>query len=175
MRMVASLAFVLAGTATSFADDLTVRDCLQILAGLNSLNFVGQVTPQQPPPPDAKSYRFGKPKDGETPIRLTMGFDINSLMSVQAAVTKSQQSFIDSLGPAPTHDGDKPFTPEQQRAWDRRQKDIQDNGEATLNAPCSVAPGKLPASQLRAGDGDGDNQIPPSVIGVLKPIIDLSK
>lgn len=146
----AALAFAVPARAE---DDLTVKTCLEILAGLNSMNFSGQSSPTAPAPPDAKPYRLAGS------ARMTMAFDISELSRVQAASQKAQGEFDKTL---------------DQKEPDR-QKQLDANWQSILAAPCNVVPGRVKESDLHLGDGPNDNAIPPSVLAVIVPIIDRDK
>lgn len=130
---------------------MSVRTCLEVLAGLNSLNFVGQMSPQQVQQPSALPYHLGGS------IRMTMAFDIAELSKIQTVAQKAQQDFdkeLDEKDPA------------------IRQKQLDANWQGIIAAPCNVTPGRIKESDLRLGDGPNENAIPPSVLSVLVPIID---
>lgn len=163
-----AIAAIVAATpaASEEPQPLTIKQCMEALAGLNSLNFVGQTQASQAAPPDAKPYKF------HGNVRVTIAMDISALSTVPDAAGRAQQQFKDSVtAPAGAQSG-KMVTPEQQKALADYGKQINDNWQSILDAPCNVKPGHLKATDVNAGDDDGQNPIPPSVYSLLVPIID---
>jgi hypothetical protein len=152
------------------ADDakpqLTVEQCINILYGLNSLNYAGQQfgDPKQAPA-DAKQYKLG-------PARMTIAFNVAALTPILTAAQSAQQGFVRELPPLPAAEPGKPDSPERVDAAAKQNKQAQANWEAIIHAPCPFVPGHLKEKELKIGDGPDENAIPPSVLGALVPIID---
>lgn len=175
----AAVAFMGAGAAVHAEDapKLSRRACMDILAGLESLNYVGQLGPIQmapngnvinAPPPGAEHYKLS------ASALTTIALDIGELGREQAALTKGQQDFERTLGPPPTGDVIKMSAEERQVARDYAKKKT-DGLEAVLESDCTVAPGHLKQSELNLGSGKDQNAIPPSVLSLIMPIVDRDK
>ena len=151
MRSLVILALLTTPAAAN--DSLTVKQCIEVLAGLTSLSFVGQLSPQQAPTADSKSYKFSGP------TRMTMALDISELAPVQAAAQKAQQEFDKSL---PAAEG---------AAAQERTRKVAENWQSIIEAPCNVRPGKVKEADLDLSE----NPIPVGVLSVMIPIIDREK
>lgn len=173
MRFVyAAIAAVLC-TAPAAAEDLaklmTIEQCVTILTGLSSLNYAGQQLNDGAKAPDgAKQYKLG-------PARMSIALDISTLQPILTAAQRAQEDFAaKELPPLPTlSDGAKDAErAAYAEATAKRQAAITANWTKILLGPCTVAPGRLKASDLNLGDDSGQNQIPPSVLAAISPIID---
>ena len=151
---IAAIAISLAFPAHAEPKPLTVSQCLDVLAGLNALNYVGQQLSDAKPQGDAKPYKLGA-------ARMTIALDISALRPVADAAEKARQSLIGEISAG------KPILPgtDEMKAFTAKWQDV-------LNGPCNVTPGHLKAADLKVGDGADENPIPPSVLSVLIPIID---
>jgi len=138
------------------AAKFTVGQCLDILAGLNALNFVGQqlADQRQVPPTDARPYKLGA-------TRLTLALDMAALRPIADATEKARQGLLNEIGSG------KPIAPNSEES-----KRFFEKWQDTLNAPCPVTLGRIKAADLKIGDGPDDNPIPPAVLSALVPIID---
>jgi hypothetical protein len=139
---------------------LTVNQCLQVLSGLNALNYVGQQLPNggtnEPRPQTTTQYKLGA-------ARMTIALDIAALNAVQNAAQKAQQDIFNEVsGGKPTI---QPYTPERGVYDSRITKEV-------LEKPCTVSPGRIKAADLKLGDGPDQNSIPPAVLSAILPIID---
>jgi hypothetical protein len=147
----------------AFAADqkpLTVLQCISVMNGLEALRYAGaQVMDTRPTPPDAKQYKLGA-------MRFTIALDISQLEQVTLSVQKAQTGFVSELPSAVSPD---PKNPDANAVRDRA---IQANWDKLTSAECPVQPGHIKASDLKLGDGTEDNQIPPTVLSALIPIID---
>ena len=155
----------------AFADPaapLTVEQCINILAGLNSLTWAGQQLGETPDkkPPDAKQYKLGD-------VRVTIAFDIESLQPVLTSYQRASQQFLGELPPVPQADAGKPQSPAAiELQADNNKKFIAFQVKA-LGQPCPVTiNGRLKLSDLKLGDGADQNQIPVNVLAAIVPIID---
>jgi hypothetical protein len=156
MKRVIFILCLLPGVAfAGEAKPLTVGQCLDVMAGLNALNYVGQqLGDQQSKPPDAKAYKLG-------PARMTIALDIAALRPISDAAEKTRQGIVTEIS------GGKPI-----QAGTDEMKQYLAKWQKVLDGPCGVAPGHLRAADLKIGDGADENPIPPSVLSVLIPIID---
>lgn len=167
----AAIAAVLCA-APALADDakpMTVEQCVTILTGLTSLNYAGQQLNDGTKAPDgAKQYKLGA-------TRYNIAKDISDLQPVLTAAQRAQDDFIaKELTPLPVlTDGAKDA--EKAAYFDAVAKQkvaTTANWTKILLGPCTVAPGRLKAADLNIGDDSGQNQIPPSVLAAISPIID---
>lgn len=146
---------------------MTIEQCLNILAGLNALDCAGKQLNDPPSAckPDSKQYKLG-------PARVTVSMDIAALTPVRDGVTKENQAFISDLPPLPPGQPGKPDSAERVDAANAQNKLASAHLQKILAGACPVQPGRLKASDLNDGDGDGQNAIPPSVFGAIVPIVD---
>ena len=170
------LGIAVAASLLSFpalADDakpLTVEQCMTVLNGLNSLNWVGQQLGEGPEkkPADAKQYKLGE-------ARFTIALDISSLSPVRDAYVRGNQQFMAELPPIPpAPEGKQPMPEAQQMQADQNRQAIAYQ-VATLAKPCPVSlttSGRLKLQELKLGDGPDQNAIPPSVLAAFSQIVD---
>ena len=150
-------------TAATF----TVEQCINLYAGLNSLNFQGQqLNDPTKAPPGTKMYKLN------VKALTTISLDIAALTSVVNSAQTEQNTFTSNLPALPKLDTGKTSSPERDDAINAQNKMASLNWQKILHEPCPVAPGRLDAQDLKLGDGTDDNQFPPSVIGAIVPIID---
>jgi hypothetical protein len=135
------------------ADGLTVAQCLNVLNGLNSLNYAGQQLGEPKPPADAKQYKLGE-------LRGTISFNIAALAQTSDATQRARTALVKEAGGGEI----KPGTPEMERFLAAFQ--------VVLDKPCDAKLARFKLSELRLGDEPDRNAIPPSVLGALEPIID---
>jgi hypothetical protein len=155
-----------APAAAQDAKPLTIEQCINILAGLNSLSYVGQqYNDSSKPPGDAKQYKLG-------PARMTIATDIAALSQVLSNAQRAQQGFQSELPPLPAAEPGKPDSSARVDAANEQNKAAAKNWRTILDGPCNVQPGHLNAPDLKIGDGPDENSYPPPVLGALVPIID---
>ena len=174
LALIAALAAGLAASSVKAEDakSLTIEQCINILGGLNALNYVGQpLNDPNPnkPPPDAKQYKLG-------PARMTIGLDISALTPVQTAAQNAQQNFFRELAPLPSNPPSwKPGEPESSERIDaanKQNKAAAANWQEIIQKPCNVQPAHLKERELKIGDGPDENAFPPGVLAAIWPLID---
>lgn len=146
---------------------LTVAQCIDILNGLNSLSWAGQqlLEPLTAKPADAKQYKLGA-------LRFTISQDIAALTPVLTQAQTAQNGFSAELPPLPPGQPNKPDATERVDAIRAQNNKLTLNWKEMTERPCPVTPGHLKFSDLKIGDGEGENQFPPSVLGAVFPLID---
>lgn len=129
------------------APSMTVSECLNVLAGLNALDYSGEQlgTNKGAIPAGAKQYTLGA-------ARMTIALDIAALRRVADAM----QVVSDHL----------------QRENAKSQENYIAEWHKALEQPCDVQLRRIKQSDLKIGDGPNDNQIPPGVLSAIVPIID---
>lgn len=170
MKLIFTAAILVASVTTAAAGDtqpLTVEQCIGILTGLNSLNWVGQQLgeDQSKRPTDAKQYKLGD-------TRFTIARDIAALSPVMMGYQRAQQEFLAELPPIPKADPGKPEPPEAAVMQADQNKRSIANQLAMLKKPCDVVPGRLKLQELKLGDAPEQNPIPPSVLAAFSLIVD---
>lgn len=154
----AFMTFAFAQTSSK-TEGQTVGQCIAIYNGLNALNYVGQqLLSGGPPPADAKQYKLGS-------VRMTVALDIAALTPIVEAARKAQAGFLAEQGLVPPKPDDKAAIAAQNLKIDQYIQTI-------IEAPCHVELGHISLNDLRLGDGNDQNPIPPTVLSVLSPIID---
>lgn len=152
MKTIALIAAACALCSPARAEDqLNIQQCMEVLAGLNSLGFVGQLSAAQEVPKDAKHYKLG-------PVLVTIGMNIHELSPIDAEARKAQIAYEAELPPNVTDA--------------MKRKLMQDNWDKIISQPCPVKPGHININDLKIGDGNDQNAIPASVLAVLTPILD---
>lgn len=153
MKMSVVLAAVALGaTPVAAADSLSVGKCLEVLTGLMALDRVDDGK-------SVKQYKFSGS------ARLTIALNIGELRRVSETTDKLRLGIVsglnDRVGVAPT---DLARAAEQAKATIEYQE--------ALEAPCTIQLGRLKIADLRVGDNGDENQIPPSVLASILPIVD---
>ncbi len=153
MRKFAIPVLLIASATSAAAADLTVSQCMLVSRGLSALDGVG-ATLEQAPPPGARQYNLGS-------LRWTVAKNQAQLQPVIDSFQKARGALLREVsgGSDP-----KPGTPEYDRLIARLQE--------ILDKPCDVALARIPLASLKLGDEAGQNQIPPSVLAALAPIVD---
>jgi chemotaxis response regulator CheB len=143
-------------------DEMTVNECMNIMAGLNALRFKGaQLLDQRPVPPDAAQYKLGA-------ARMAVALNIAALNVVANAANKAQNDFLLELAPVPTG-----VDPAARVQLDKeREKKINDNWTMIMNGPCNARLVHFKEKDLKVGDGPDENAYPVNVLSSLIPIID---
>ena len=156
---IAAFACVSSTASAALADDkapsdkMTISECLQVLAGLSALDYVGEqlgarnaaIAGKSTTPPGAKSYLLGT-------TRMTIALNIAALSRVADAIQQT--------------------TAELQKENTGSPEDFQKAWMEAVTKPCPVTLIHIKQSDLHLGDGDKENQIPPGVLSVIVPIID---
>ena len=166
-KMIFAAMLAIGGVAASAQDakQLTVEQCMNIYNGLNALNCVGeQLNAYGSCKPSDKQYKLGS-------ARITISVDLAALTPISDGARKEQQAFIADLPPLPPLDPGKP-NPARDDAVSAQNKAAADSWQKIIAGPCPVTPGHIKASDLNVGDGDNQNQIPPTVLGLIVPIVD---
>jgi hypothetical protein len=159
MKVAATICLLVFGIVPAFAGEsavsLTMSECLSIHAGLNALDQYTVVVKENGQEKSiSKQYKLGN-------ARMTVALDMSALKSVADAAEKARTGLITEIGQGKDI---KIGTPEGKKFTDQMQQ--------WLDSPCSVKPGHIKLADLKIGDGDGENPIPPSVISALLPILD---
>jgi hypothetical protein len=166
-KIAAALAASLLACIPAAAEDakpLTVEQCINILAGLKSLDCAGQQLNSQCPA-DAKQYKLGD-------ARLTIGMNVAALTPVLTEFQRAQQKYMMELPRVPTPEAGKPVPPEVADMRAQQDRESVANQLAMLAKTCNVQLGRLKQSELKLGDGPDQNAIPPSVFAAFSPIVD---
>ena len=170
-RIVVAAAMIFAAVAPSGAQEkkpLTVEQCLGILTGLNSLNWVGEQLgeTQDKKPADAKQYKLGE-------VRFTVALDIEALGPVQASYQRAAQQFVAELPIAPAVDPKNPSAPAGAQIQTDNNKRMLSFQLKALAQPCPASNlSHIKLADLKLGDGTDQNQIPVSVLAAFSPIVD---
>lgn len=161
LATVASLMISSGALAQEAPPPLTIQKCLEILGGLNALNFAGeQIGNQNPAPANASQYKFGA-------TRMTIALDIAALTKIQTAVRETAQAIQrETEAEIPIPENSKDSTALSAKRNERENAELQ----KALDKPCNVQIARLNAADLKLTD----NEIPVGVLAVLAPIIDLS-
>ena len=161
---VATAAAVLSTCATQAAEStepapqkqVTIDQCISVANGIRALDWSGEpLNYQGSPPADAKQYKLGA-------LRVPLGFLGGSLQSVVATYTTSVRKIMLEIG-----DG-KPVDPKFDSV--KYMRYLQES-ELAAQKPCPVTLPQFRISEFNVGDKPDQNQIPPSVIGALAPIL----
>jgi hypothetical protein len=157
MKIVSFVAAVLAVSVSfTFAEEpkkLTIGECIEVYSALANLDAFDRVVKEGGTERVVKGqYRLGE-------ARMTIALNMGALRPVIDAANKTRQQIIAEVGEGATT---KPETMvKAQEMFDRAMKE-----------PCPVSPGHIKIGDLNLGDGPDKNQIPPSVINGVMPIVD---
>lgn len=160
---IAATVIAIAGPAAA-QDHFTVEQCLTILAGLNALNCADQMIGAQCDK-GAKQYTLG-------PARLPISLATSALSNLANDINRAQQGFIAELPTIPPAAQGKQDDPETAARRTDQSKAVQKNWNALMTRACPVTLPRLKLTELNVGDGPGQNQIPPAVLGAISPMID---
>lgn len=163
----------LSGTAAAAEPDkpLTNGQCIDVLAGLDAMRYVGEplssvLQPQPPIPLGALHYHFG------SAVLIAMADDSWALHK-QLTILRDAQSRWLSSNPEPKAKDKAFLTTEAFEAADKAWNDAANkNWSDSLAAPCPLTLTHLKLSDLRPGDAETQNAFPVQVFTVLLPIID---
>lgn len=145
-------AVVLGATPVAAADSLSVGKCLEVLTGLMALD-------RSDDGKSTKQYKFSGS------ARLTMALDIVELRRVSETTDKLRLGIVSGLNERVSG-----ALTDTAREVERAKATVEYLD--ALEAPCSVQLGRLKLSDLRVGDSGDENQIPPSVLASILPIVD---
>lgn len=157
MKKIMMIAAALAAIATpTLAADLTTGDCLQVNAGLAALDRYDRVIKDT----SGEHVVSAQYKLGGT-VRFTVAQMMATLKPIVDAFEKARTALITEVS------GGKPVQPNSPEL-DRLNVEY-----AKMTArPCGVTLPKIKLSDLKLGDGDDQNPIPPSVLSALLPMIE---
>lgn len=165
MRTAIGAAIIISIAAPAAAQDhFTVEQCLTILAGLNALNCADQMIGAQCDK-GARQYSLG-------PARLPIALAVSGLSNLANDTNRAQQGFIAELPTIPPAAPGKQDDPETAARRTDQSKAVQKNWNALMTQACPATLPRLKLIELNIGDGPGQNQIPPAVLGAIAPIID---
>jgi hypothetical protein len=164
---VAMIALITPSYAQTPKASLTVEQCINILGGLNSLNWKGQQLNEAPgsKPANAEQYKLGI-------SRFTIALDIAALTPILTSYQRAQQQFAQELPQPPQTEAGKPSPSDAQRILNEDNKKLSNWQFKTMAEPCQVTLSHLKLADLKIGDGTDQNPIPVSVLAALTPIID---
>jgi hypothetical protein len=146
-----AVAATLTGGYSKANEALTVGQCLLVLQGLEALDRY-----EDPANPGKfKQYKLGA-------LRMTIGLDIGALVHVRDAFNRARNGIIAERA-APGVDL-RALTPEAAR--------LNLEIDKLTDLPCDTTIPHIKAADLKPGDGENENQYPPSVLGAIAPIID---
>jgi hypothetical protein len=152
----AIMALLMAPTkARADENPLTIAKCLQVYAALSSLDGYQKVVADKPV---TVPYRFGGP------VRFSIAQAITALRPFQESTEKARLALLQEIGKG------KPIEPGSPEL-------AQLNTEYTkvIESPCGASVPKIKLSELKLGDDDGQNPIPPGTLSLLMPVIDADK
>lgn len=156
-RLIIATAALLAAASPSRATEppLTITKCLQVYGALSSLDGWQKTVDGKPV---TVPYKLGGP------VRFQIAQAITALRPFQESTEKARMALLQEIG------GGKQIeagSPELTRL----------NAEYTkvIEAPCGVAMPRIKLSDLKLGDDEGQNPIPPGVLSLLMPVIDADK
>lgn len=132
------------------ADGLTVGQCIEVYNGLSVLNHYDDPVTGKP-----RQYKLGGS------ARLTIALDLSVLKSVVDSTDKARTGLIEEIMVG------KPIVPNSPEFVK-----LNNEYQKVLSASCPVTPGHLDIKDMKIGDRDGDNAIPPDVIAAIVPILD---
>lgn len=167
MRNLIAAALVVSTATAAAAQEpakLTIEQCLTVLAGLNALNCRDQMI--------AATCDKGAPQYSLGPARLTVALAISALANVANDINRAQQQFVGELPTIPPAAQGKQDEPEVAARRTDQAKAVQRNWNALMTRACPVSLPRLKMSELGIGDGPGQNQFPPGVLGAIAPMID---
>jgi hypothetical protein len=132
---------------------MTVSECLNVLAGLNALDYSGEqlgtravgLDGKTVVPAGTRQYTLGA-------ARMTIALDIAALRHVADAMQIVSDGLL--------------------RENAKSQQDYTAQWHKALEQPCDARLQRLKQSDLKIGDGPNDNQIPPGVLSAIVSIID---
>jgi hypothetical protein len=138
---------------------LTVNQCMTVNAGFEALRYAGaQLNDQRPAPPDARQYKLGE-------VRAIAAFSLSKLQRVMDAFAKARNAMAAELAADKANLDGNNFTPAAAANLNQAMQKV-------LDGPCDVQLDRIKLADLRLGDEGDRNQIPPSVVAALSPIID---
>jgi len=153
--MIATAALIAAATPACAEPPMTVAKCLQVYGALSSLDTYQKMVDGKPV---AVPYRLGGA------VRFTIAQAITSLRSLADATEKTRMQLLQEVGGGKQIE---PGSPELTKL----------NAEYTkvIEAPCGATIPKIKLSDLKLGDDEGQNPIPPGTLSLLMPVIDADK
>lgn len=134
---------------------MTVGKCLQVYGALSALDGYQKVVADKP---TTIPYKFSGT------VRFTIAQAITTLRPFSDSAEKTRVQLVTDIGGGKTIEAG---SPELGRLTTEYLK--------VLDAPCGVQFVKIALSDLRLGDDEGQNPIPPGVLSLLMPIIDPNK
>lgn len=156
---------IAAATLSAWAEEpkpLSLAQCVELYMGLTYLDGYDRVVKESGNEKIVKAqYKLGE-------SRMTVALNQGALRPIVEAANKTRQAMLADLGPAP----DEKSTAEQKAAYAKALAAAMDTFERSMKEPCPVTPGRIKLGNLNLGDGPDQNQIPPSVISAIMPIVD---
>lgn len=144
-------------------DTLTLGQCFDINSGLHMLDSYERVIKDDKGEHSALAqYKLGN-------ARITIALDQAALRPFSEALETTRQGIVAEIAQKYN------IKPKEIEAGSAANVEYLKQYSDARNQPCTVKLGRIPISELKLGDGEGQNAIPPGALALIAPIIDREK